>query len=447
MHTHVVQAWAREIPSPQSSSNEPPPHWLLPPSASRPRRLDRAPQPLQKRRRCALSPISPDRVNMPRTRSQSPSKTDPFTAQTPSPTKLDMNRTPRPWRAANRHGISYTDALAHTDNDNTPPVFDAEAISSSSAASRRSTSPIKRVAALQDVGGGLFFRNVSDNAEELGNEGRQLLWDLDDSASGLKTIPSPLWEGDKSFREALGGRRPHPSHFDDADNRDLADLHRELSCIKEVIRESRRCDEECEPEAEWNTAVHGFLLRIVFGGDDSCVGYRCMTSDKIDSRWLPRHSAGFFSSRMIDYGIYLEDGEHRQRPSGTLQERLARHAEVMTPSVNHINRLGLRTKPIAVSIETKTIGRPEEEARVQLGIWIAAQIERLKAITQGSSSTQSVLARMIFPLLFVQSAQWTVMFARLDSVHHDRLAAATSGHSDPGRSCALIEMSFETSRI
>ncbi|KAM4059159.1 hypothetical protein HRG_007975 [Hirsutella rhossiliensis] len=223
-----------------------------------------------------------------------------------------MNRTPRPLRSANRHGISYVDALAHTDNENTPPVFDAEAISSSSATSRRSTSPIKRVAALHEIGGGIFFRNLSDNAEELENEGRQLSWDLDDSASGLKTIPRSL----------------------------------EFSCIKAVVRESRRCDEECEPEAEWNGAVHGLILRIVFGGNDSSVGYRCMTSDKIDSRWLPRHSAGFFSSRMIDYGIYLEDGEQSQKPSGTLQERLNRHA--IAPSVNHINRLGLRSKPIAL---------------------------------------------------------------------------------------------------
>jgi len=74
-----------------------------------------------------------------------------------------------------------------------------------------------------------------------------------------------------------------------------------------------------------------------------------------------------------------------------------------------------------VSIETKTISRTEEEARVQLGPWVAAQIKRLKAIAGGSSSAQSVLTRMVFPLLFLQSSQWTILVARIDPLNYDRL--------------------------
>ncbi|KAF2240240.1 hypothetical protein BU26DRAFT_410741, partial [Trematosphaeria pertusa] len=75
-------------------------------------------------------------------------------------------------------------------------------------------------------------------------------------------------------------------------------------------------------------------------------------------------------------------------------------------------RYTLRHRPIAVSIETKTISRPEEEARVQLAIWVAAQLER---ITTETLDRNAVLRRMVFPLLYVQSAQWTVLFARPSS--------------------------------
>lgn len=171
---------------------------------------------------------------------------------------------------------SYVKALVHTDSDNAPPVFDAEAISSSSAPSKRSTSSVKRVAVLHDIGGDIFFRSLSDNAEELGTEGRQLSWDLDDSSSGLKTVPKALWDGDKSCRESSRRTSATPFHFDDTQDRDIGDLRSELSCIKEVVRKSRRCDEESEPEAEWTSAVHGLLLRSVFGGKDGSVGNRCM---------------------------------------------------------------------------------------------------------------------------------------------------------------------------
>lgn len=51
---------------------------------------------------------------------------------------------------------------------------------------------MKSVAALQDVGGGIFFRSLSDSAEELGLVGQELLWDLKESASDKATIPRHL---------------------------------------------------------------------------------------------------------------------------------------------------------------------------------------------------------------------------------------------------------------
>jgi len=51
-----------------------------------------------------------------------------------------------------------------------------------------------------------------------------------------------------------------------------------------------------------------------------------------------------------------------------------------TDSINHVGYEGLRTRPIAVWIETKTESRTVEEAKVQLGVWVAAQVARIEAL-------------------------------------------------------------------
>ncbi|KAL5371968.1 hypothetical protein PMIN06_012779 [Paraphaeosphaeria minitans] len=51
-----------------------------------------------------------------------------------------------------------------------------------------------------------------------------------------------------------------------------------------------------------------------------------------------------------------------------------------TDSINHVGYEGLRARPIAVSIETKTESRTVEEAKVQLGVWVAAQVARLETL-------------------------------------------------------------------
>jgi hypothetical protein len=145
---------------------------------------------------------------------------------------------------------------------------------------------------------------------------------------------------------------------------------------------------------------------------------------------------------MVDYAIYLEaSGPLSSDPSASnpLHERISALITDVTHSVNHTSYVSLRHRPIAVSIETKTISRPEEEARVQLAIWVAAQLERIRSLATDTAYLAStgaptkasrrknpkvllkeldrnvVLGRMVFPLLYVQSAQWTVLFARPSS--------------------------------
>lgn len=142
---------------------------------------------------------------------------------------------------------------------------------------------------------------------------------------------------------------------------------------------------------------------------------------------------------MVDYAIYLEASGASSSDSCTsnsLHERISALITDVTHSINHRSYVSLRHRPIAVSIETKTISRPEEEASVQLAIWIAAQLERIRSLTTETTyltptaaatkasrrknpktpskelDHNAMLGRMVFPLLYVQSAQWTILFAR-----------------------------------
>jgi hypothetical protein len=53
-----------------------------------------------------------------------------------------------------------------------------------------------------------------------------------------------------------------------------------------------------------------------------------------------------------------------------------------TDSINHVSYGGLRARPIAISIETKTESRTVEEAKVQLAVWVAAQVARIEALVR-----------------------------------------------------------------
>ena len=117
--------------------------------------------------------------------------------------------------------------------------------------------------------------------------------------------------------------------------------------------------------------------------------------------------------------------------SASLHKSISSLITDITQSINHTPYISLRHRPIAVSIETKTISRSEEEARVQLGIWVTAQVERIRSlIIQLSSNATTTrrneanitsrelpdraatLAHMVFPLIYVQSPHWVVLFAR-----------------------------------
>ena len=59
--------------------------------------------------------------------------------------------------------------------------------------SRRSASPVKRLALLSDLeDDGVFYQTLSETGAEMGARGSELLWALRDISDGEKTIPAVL---------------------------------------------------------------------------------------------------------------------------------------------------------------------------------------------------------------------------------------------------------------
>jgi hypothetical protein len=97
------------------------------------------------------------------------------------------------------------------------------------------------------------------------------------------------------------------------------------------------------------------------------------TAARITPEYRPTHSNNLTASKIVDYAIHLE-------PSGPARDIILSLIGMSTDSINHVGYESLRTRPIAVSIETKTESRTVEEAKVQLGVWVAAQVARIEAL-------------------------------------------------------------------
>jgi hypothetical protein len=73
-------------------------------------------------------------------------------------------------------------------------------------------------------------------------------------------------------------------------------------------------------------------------------------------------------------------------------------------SFNHTRYGPLTTKPILVSIGTKSEGESLQEAEIQLAVWAAAHLSRLRDMLDESKAELTDLPWL--PLLIAQGPQW-----------------------------------------
>lgn len=285
MRPAVISAWQHDVAASVAACSESTPP-LTDRKRSRPYEARAAPnQRSQKRPRVALSTIDANPRSMSaHTKGRSPSKR----TRAPSPRKRgnhvpdDAEKEPeiahpRPHPPIHHFDppSSYPEALATDYHESevsrrSSPSRRARTESDAPSTPKRSASPVKRVAALQDVGSGIFYQELSDNGAELGTEGQQLFWSLQDSSLGIAALPSAL---EPELLPELGRNRPF--QMDTTDSRSREELLTELESVREINRASRRCVKESESEPEWNSSVHGRLLHLALKNEDRA-GFRYM---------------------------------------------------------------------------------------------------------------------------------------------------------------------------
>lgn len=143
----------------------------------------------------------------------------------------------------------------------------------SSSPSKRSSSPVKRPTQLQDLAGGVSFKDLGGNAQYFGNCGRVLYKRLREVNSQVHILPAQI----KPDVEDIELDEPVMSHQEDNDDlRTKKELLAEFDEVQQIVKRSRRCKAELEHEAEWNYAVHGRALRLAVGDK----------SDRVDVRYV-----------------------------------------------------------------------------------------------------------------------------------------------------------------
>lgn len=145
--------------------------------------------------------------------------------------------------------------------------------------------------------------------------------------------------------------------------------------LQQLVKASRECETEHDSEAHWNCAVHYPVLALALESHPR-LRAMCCTSATISTEHQalqgPPLSSIKSDAKKVDFCIAI-------RQSGV--DRHPAIADInMSESVNHSNHPSLLSNPIAISIETKTASPNQEEAELQMGVWMTAHFSRLRAL-------------------------------------------------------------------
>jgi hypothetical protein len=169
--------------------------------------------------------------------------------------------------------------------------------------------------------------------------------------------------------------------------------------LREIWASSRRCKKEREHEPGWNDQVHAPMLSLALGGMEGEVRARNITAIRTLGEFAdPDPKLG---ENKVDYGMFLEGFDDDKALLLPLPHHLPwLHLDMPTPAKT----------PLAISIETKSLRRPEEEGATQLANWVRAHFRQLEAVTKELGVEEMPLP--VLPLVFVFGNRWNAAFAQ-----------------------------------
>ncbi|KAI0391277.1 hypothetical protein F5Y17DRAFT_441367 [Xylariaceae sp. FL0594] len=144
--------------------------------------------------------------------------------------------------------------------------------------------------------------------------------------------------------------------------------------VERIRRKAAECDVYQHEEVSWNCNVHARLLELILEDEEGrpCDEFGAMicTTARIHPAWKPTWSPG----KMIDICLYHTSKFPDGHDDKDLQAKITQFSCLNpTRTVNHTDFFPMGTRPIVLSIETKKPGADWEEAKIQIGVWHAAQ--------------------------------------------------------------------------
>lgn len=121
---------------------------------------------------------------------------------------------------------------------------------------------------------------------------------------------------------------------------------------------------------------------------------------------LPKDYAGIpVESKMVDFAVYLESDDITLN---ALRQLAARESST-TVSWNHTCYTPLLKRPLAMSIETRLTGRDWNTAKIQMSIWMSAQLNKLEQLVAQDGGGLPELP--FLPVIVTQGHEWYFLAA------------------------------------
>lgn len=340
----------------------------------------------------------------------------------------------------------------------------------------RSSNKLSTLTDLQHADLPIMHTDISLITSTLPARARQLCQEASRISAGIQVVPR--WIQDCDASELGLGSMDSINDFNlteaypySEDNR-LG--HNEIDTIRRIRLETVACRTENEGEAVWNDEVHSRILEAALAPYDGSVKKRNVTLADIHPDFLltlappATDAASSVSSasgsaatgresapgregaqlvtgeKRVDYIMALSDDVTEKAAIGHLRE-INTTGWASCQSINHSTQPFLCHRPIGVSIETEADDGTEGEGRVQLSVWVAAHILRLRSLvaiwdggasavdvetsgvsiaslqyqTAGPSTIPGALSEVnmrpvniVLPLLLVSGSRWTLYLAR-----------------------------------
>ncbi|KAK0716310.1 hypothetical protein B0H67DRAFT_554636 [Lasiosphaeris hirsuta] len=343
----------------------------------------------------------------------------------------------------------------------------------------RSSNKLSTLTELQHADLPIMHTDISLITSALPARTRQLCQEASRISAGIQVVPDWIRDCDES-QLGLGS-------MDSVNDFNLTEAypygkgdrlgHNEVDTIRRIRSETVACRTENEGEAVWNDEVHSRILEAALAPYDGSVKKRNVTLAGIHPDFLltlvppatdaassvtsasgsaaSRHEPGVPGreggtahlapgAKRVDYVMALSDDATEQATISHLRE-INTTGWASCQSINHSTQPFLCHRPIGVSIETEADDGTEGEGRLQLSVWVAAHILRLRslvAIWDGGASAVDVETsgvsiaslqyqtagpstvpgapselnmrpvNIVLPLLLVSGSRWTLFLAR-----------------------------------